>query len=83
MKTIQEDFADGMAHGFPFCCVLKFCAEGGTSNDHQALDRGIVDPEGRNPYIPCGFLHGPTDPGDRLTLVQQHWSVGEGRYVND
>ena len=42
MKTRDEDFADGIEYGFPMCCVIAFCARGGTANARQALDYGIV-----------------------------------------
>ena len=80
MKSLEEDVRDGLAYGFPVCCVLKFIIEGGTANPRQALERGIAG--GENPYIPCGFLHQADDP-EKLSLIQQNWRLAEGRYVND
>ena len=36
MKTLDEDFTDGIEYGFPICCVLAFINAGGTANGKQA-----------------------------------------------
>ena len=96
MKTIDEDFADGIEYGFPICCVLAFINAGGTANGKQALERGVVW-NVDNPYVPCGLFHTadfiPDDGFEALRLgyydgsigyklVQQVWSVARGRYVD-
>ena len=48
-------FSEGIYYRFPLCCVLRF-----TLAWHfwgQAIRRGVVDPHGENPYVPCGFFH--------------------------
>ena len=76
-KTLDEDFTDGIAYGFPICCVLAFINAGGTANGKQALERGVVRNQG-NPYVPCGIFHFPdeTEPWERgapYTLTRQRW----------
>jgi hypothetical protein len=76
MKSIDEDLADGLAYGIPACCIIMFIAHGGTANDHQALDRGVV--HGQWPWdewVPCGVIH------HDFSLQQQEFSVEERRYV--
>lgn len=51
------DFADGLNYGFPLCCVLRYTLSSG----EQAVDRGIVDPHGPNPYVPCNIFHHGVD----------------------
>ena len=78
MKTFDEDVADGLAYGFPTCCILAFICGGGTAGGvPQALERGVVRNQG-NPYVPCGIFHFPdeTEPWERgapYTLTLQRW----------
>lgn len=97
MKTLTEDWHDGVEYGFPMCCILAFVNAGGTANKTQALARGVVRNQG-NPYVPCGFFHTPDfipesdlealrfgyysgEVGYRL--IQQEWSTEKGRYVDE
>ena len=61
MKAVSEDLRDGGRYGFPECCVLAFCARGGTANASQALDYGIVQNNG-SPFVPCHLWHFPDIP---------------------
>ena len=62
MKTLDEDVADGLAYGFPTCCILAFLCGGGTAGGvPQALERGVVRNQG-NPFVPCHVYHFPDIP---------------------
>ena len=61
MKSVSEDMRDGRRYHFPECCVLAFCARGGTANASQALDYGICTNKG-NPFVPCHVYHFPDIP---------------------
>ena len=57
MKSQDEDLTDGLAYGYPVCCILTFLNRGGTANCTQALVFGIRDKA--NPHVPCWVLHFP------------------------
>ena len=45
---------DGLYFGYPLCCVVRFALSG---SDAQAIARGVVDPHGENPWVPCQVFH--------------------------
>ena len=84
MKSIDEDLTDGLAYGFPVCCVLMFLNRGGTANDRQALDHGLCNRD--DPYVPCGFFHFPDYfpeawQYEPYALTTEVWDFQRGRYV--
>ena len=54
------DLRDGLHYRFPLCCVLRFVLARQWWG--QAMRRGVVDPYGPNPHVPCGVFHRGAPP---------------------
>ena len=60
LRVRVTDLRDGICYGFPLCCVLRYVLAWRLWG--QAMRRGVVDPCGPNPHVPCGVLHHGAPP---------------------
>ena len=73
------DLRNGLRWHFPWCCCLRFALGRG----EQAVRRGIVDPYGPNPFVPCRIRHHGTAYADCSYPPDVDWDALSETWYHD